>query len=331
MPPFDYLADKLLQIDGDAPIRIVRSHLPEITVVADVVPDPVFVDIGMYLGFPSYGFHKFEGFEDRAGVPLATTKVVDFRDPRGIQKTMYELRDVQGMDIVPDLFAFIPEDLVFPAFQVAFDEVTQEAMEFHAGMVRPGQASAAQTTGGDTEIPPVFLDHDIRGHFGGTEQGVFALIDGKGLCDAMLEIRRGIVPTGVLFDEFQGIRAVAVHLVGGHMDKGAFGAVLANCFQEVERTDGIGVKIVKRNGGRPVVGRLGRSMDYGVGADFLEQVRNPFSVPDVQFMVLETMHCLLEAGLVPSGIALLPEEYGALVVVHSVDVVTLSGKVGANF
>jgi hypothetical protein len=331
MPALHDFRKELLQIDGDAPIRIVRSHLPEVTVVADVVSNPVFIDVSMDLGVARYGFHKFEGFEDGTRVPFAPAKVINFGNPRGIQKTMDELRYVQGMDIVPDLFAFIPEDLVFPAFQVAFDEVTQEAMEFHAGVVRAGQAAPPKTTGGDSEIPPVFLNHDIRGHFGGTEQGVFALVDGKGLGDAVFIFRRGIVPTGVLFDEFQGIRAVAVHLVGGHMDKGAFGAVLANCFQEVERTDGIGVKIVKRNGGRPVVGRLGRSMDYGVGADFLEQVRNPLSVPDVQFMVLETMHCLLEAGLVPSGIALLPEEYGALVVVHSVDVVTLSGKVGANF
>ena len=35
-------------------------------------------------------------------------------------------------------------------------------------------------------------------------------------------------------------------------------------FQQVERTYGIGIKILKRNGRRPVVARLGRGMNNGI-------------------------------------------------------------------
>jgi len=80
------------------------------------------------------------------------------------------------MDVVAHLFAFVAKNLVEAAFDVAFDEVTQKAVEFHAAVVRTGQTAAAQTAGFHAEIAPVFLHHHVARHFRGTKEGVFGLI-----------------------------------------------------------------------------------------------------------------------------------------------------------
>src|ERR1700730_8171009 len=49
LPGFDDLFGDLSQIFGDRPVRVVRRHLPQIAVVADVVADPVLVHVGIPL------------------------------------------------------------------------------------------------------------------------------------------------------------------------------------------------------------------------------------------------------------------------------------------
>ncbi len=65
------------------------------------------------------------------------------------------------MDIIADLLALVAVNLVFAAFKVALHEVAEEAVQFHAGMIRTGQAPAAQATGGQAEVASIFLHHHI--------------------------------------------------------------------------------------------------------------------------------------------------------------------------
>ncbi len=162
------------------------AHFAQIAVVADVVADAVLGHVGVLLFFAAVFFGQREGFQNGAGVGFAAADIIDLPDPRGGDELLDEAADVEGVDVVADLFALIPEDFVFAAFEVAFDEIAQEAVQLDAGVVGAGEASAAQTTGGYAEVASVFLDHDVGGDFGSAEEGVLGLVDGEGLGDAVV-------------------------------------------------------------------------------------------------------------------------------------------------
>ena len=55
----------------DVPRWELRAHFAEVGVVADVVTDTVFIDIGMDLRLAGEFFCDLESFKDRAGIRLA--------------------------------------------------------------------------------------------------------------------------------------------------------------------------------------------------------------------------------------------------------------------
>lgn len=177
LPGFDDLADGFGEADGDVPRRVVGFHFSEVAVVADVVAYAVLVHIGEDLFFSGEGFGDLKGFEDGAGVLFSTAEIVDLGDSRGFAKFPHEAGHILAVDVVAHLLALVAENLVFAAFEIAFHEVAEESVELDAGVVRAGEAAAAQTAGGHVEIASVFLHHDIRRDFGGAEEGVLRLVD----------------------------------------------------------------------------------------------------------------------------------------------------------
>jgi hypothetical protein len=74
------------------------------------------------------------------------------------------------MDVVAHLRAFVAEDPVFAAFEIAFHEIGEKAMELDAGVVRAGQATTAEAAGGNSEVGNLLLHHDIGCHLGGAKE-----------------------------------------------------------------------------------------------------------------------------------------------------------------
>ena len=118
------------------------------------------------------------------------------------------------MNIVADLLSLIAENLVFPPFDGAFDEIAQKTMQFDARVIGAGQAAATQATGRHAEIAAIFLHHHIRRHLRGTEQRMFALVDRQGLGDAVRVSRIGEIPARFKLHQRQGVRTIAVNLIG---------------------------------------------------------------------------------------------------------------------
>ena len=58
-------------------------------------------------------------------------------------------------------------------------------------------------------------------------------------------------------------------------------------FEQVHCADGIGIKIIERNGGGAVMAGLGRRVDNRIRAKSLEQGANAGPVANVQLMVNE--------------------------------------------
>ncbi len=199
-------------------------------------------------------------------------------------------------------------------------------------MVGAGEAAAAQAAGGHAKIPAILLNHDVGRDFGGPEERVLGLVDGKVFGDPIGIGGVGVVPAGVQLGQSNSIGPVAIDLVGGHVDEGGFRAGLAGGFQQVQGADGIGVEVIEGDGGGAVVGGLGGGVDDGIGLEGFQQFKHAGTIPDVEFMVSERFpKGFGEPALVPSGIALWAEEDGSLVVIHAMDVPAEFGKVNANF
>jgi hypothetical protein len=282
----------------------VGFHLAQVAVVADVVTDAVLINVDILLSLAGEALGDLEGLENGAAVLLASTEVVDLGDAGCLDEGRHEAGDVEGVDVVPDLFPLIAEDAVFLALEIALHEVAEEAVELDSGVVGPGEAAAAQAAGGHVEVAAVFLDDNVGGYLGGSKEGVLALVDGEVLGDAVSVGGIGIVPAGLEFLESDGIGAVAVDLVRRHVDEGSLRACTAGSLEYVERANGVGVEVVEGNRRRTVMAGLAGCVDDGVGLHLGHQIEDALTVANVELVMDEALEVILEALLVPAGVPL---------------------------
>ncbi len=179
LPRLDNLSDRFLQALGNVPARVVGFHLPKVTVVADVVSDAALVNVGVLLGLACESLGDLEGFENGAAVILPSPEVIDLGDAGCLDEGRHEAGNIKGVDVVANLFPLVAEDAVFLPLEVALHEVAEESVKLDSGVVRAGEASSTQAAGGHIEVASVFLDDDISGNLGGSEEGVLALVDGE--------------------------------------------------------------------------------------------------------------------------------------------------------
>ncbi len=163
------LLEDIIQGLGDAPRRIMRLHLGQIADVADVVPFPVLVHILPLHGFAGNGGDFLEGFKDGDTVVTTATDVVHLAAAGIIKEGVDEADDVQAMNVVPHLLAFVAEDVVLFSGKVALDEVAEEAVEFDTAVVRASETATAQGAAFHAKVAPVFLHHDVGSDFRRTE------------------------------------------------------------------------------------------------------------------------------------------------------------------
>ena len=317
LPMAHDLADRFIQADADVPLGVVLAHLGEITDVADVIADAVLIHVLEHLGLAGMLLGDLERLPDRAGIGAAATEVVHLRHPGLGNERLDEARHIVGVDVVAHLLTLIAEHLIQPPLQVALHQITQKAMQLHPAVVRPGEAAAPQAAAGQAEIAAVFLHHHVRRQLRRPEQRVLALVDREILGDAVAVGRIVVVPAALQFLQRDAVRPVAIHLVGGEVHKRALGAALARGLQQVERAHRVGVEVVEGDRRCPVVAGLGRRVHDRRGLQLGQQGQHPRPVADVQLGVLEVVpQLLLQALLVPAGVALRPEEHRPLVVVH---------------
>ena len=63
---------------------------------------------------------------------------------------------------------------------------------------------------------------------------------------------------------------------------------LTGGFQQVERSDGICVEVVKGNCSRAVVARLGGRMDDRRQAEFLDEIEDPLAIANIELVMLKS-------------------------------------------
>ena len=99
-------------VTRDVPRRIVRAHLPQVAVVADVIADAVARRRSCSIcGWPVKLLDQLERLEDRAGVGLPAAEVVDLAAARARRRTRAMNRATSSaVDVVADLFALVAEN-----------------------------------------------------------------------------------------------------------------------------------------------------------------------------------------------------------------------------
>jgi hypothetical protein len=90
---------------------------------------------------------------------------VDLRAARILIKSLDKPGDVQRVNVVANLFAFVAVDFVKPTLEVALDQIAEESMQLDSAVIRTSEATAAQAAAAKAEISPIFLNHDIAGNF----------------------------------------------------------------------------------------------------------------------------------------------------------------------
>ena len=242
---------------------------------------------------------------------------------------------VVAVDIVAHLLALVAEDGVGPAGDGAPDQVGEKAVQFGARMGRACQAAAAEGAGLQTEVATVFLGHDIGGHLGSAKDAVLGLVDAHALVDAepVEGVRFVQLPSRFLFNERQGVGAVAVDLVGAGEKEGRLRAELAGGFQQDQGAVGVDGEVGDRLLGRPVVRRLGGGVDdqIDICAVFLEQAVDPLCAADVDIAVAVVLERRFELFPVPPGRPVLAEEILPHIVIDADDIESLCVKVFDRF
>src|SRR5450631_1382517 len=116
----------------------MAADLMEVGIVANVVADSVLLHIAVNLGLSRKLLDELECLQDRRAVGSSASQVVHFSSPWRLDERCHEPRDVERMDIVPNLFALVAEDFVFALLKVAFDEVAEEPVQLYSGVVGSG-------------------------------------------------------------------------------------------------------------------------------------------------------------------------------------------------
>ena len=173
------------------------AHFGEIGNIADVVPFPVFIHVGGEHFLSRQFFDSGKSLQNGAAVGTASTQVIDLARARFFKKCGDKASYIQRVDIVPNLLALVSVHVVGLALEIAFHEVGEKAVELDPAVIGPSETPPAEAAGFHSEVAPVLLNHNIGGHFRGSEEGVFAGVDREGFLDAVGVGRVVVVPAGL--------------------------------------------------------------------------------------------------------------------------------------
>src|SRR5581483_3376645 len=144
---------------------------------------------------------QVDRFQNRKAVAAAAAQVVHLARSRAPVILEKQARDVPAMNLIANLFALVAPDRVFAAGDGADGDVSEVAVQLDRGVLRAGEAAAAEDADGRIEVAAELLAQDISRHFGSAEQRVQALIDRHALVDAVKA--SGIVVALLVLDQRQ--------------------------------------------------------------------------------------------------------------------------------
>src|SRR6516165_2608720 len=169
-PRVMYLGQGGRKVLADAPLGIMRPQLGQIGDVADVITVSARTYIFVLHRFARNFAYGLERLQDRNRVLSSAPDVVNFCRAGSRDEAFDEPSDIEAMDVIANLLSLVTENTVRAPFKVALYQITQETVELDSAVIWPRQTSAAQTTRGHSEVPSIFLHHNVCSHLGCAKQ-----------------------------------------------------------------------------------------------------------------------------------------------------------------
>src|SRR5437867_3375183 len=170
----------------DRPFRKVASKLAEIADVTDVVANSVLLHVVPAYMLAGKFLDELNALEHGSAVLPAAAQIVDFSRP-GIPDEGLERGDhINAVNLIPHLFPFVTVYRIDIARNRDAHQIRKKAVQLHARVSGTCQAASSEDPHLQTEVPAIFLGHDVRRRLGGAEQGMKAAIYAAGLIDSMV-------------------------------------------------------------------------------------------------------------------------------------------------
>src|SRR5215472_7906637 len=106
-------------------------------------------------------FQKFNSFQNGKAILPTTSEIVHFTRPRLLKKFEKHRRDISAVDLIADLFSFVPVHSIRTALDGAHHDVCQISMQLNRSMLRARQASAAKDSDRHLKVAPKLLTQYI--------------------------------------------------------------------------------------------------------------------------------------------------------------------------
>ena len=94
----------------------MAADFPQVAIVTNMIAFAVLLQIAVAHRLTGNIGHQIKGFQNAAGIGLATTQVVYFTAAGSGNKCFYKSSHIGAVNIIPYLLAFVTVNMVFPAF-----------------------------------------------------------------------------------------------------------------------------------------------------------------------------------------------------------------------
>src|SRR5688572_24958008 len=108
---------------------------------------------------------KGDGLLNRQTVGASASEVVHLPAARRSEELQKQARYVAGMNLIPNLFAFITIDCLFETLHGTGRDIRQISMHFDGGMLRSGHAAGPENAHRHLEGPPELLTKNTGSQF----------------------------------------------------------------------------------------------------------------------------------------------------------------------
>src|SRR5207248_9489248 len=155
----------------------MRLKFPDVTDPPDVIADAVGLLVVPGEFATADFFTKRNRFQHGTITKTAATDVVNFSRARLVDKGGKCFHQVEAVNVIAHLLAFVTENPIRPADDTAFHQVGKETMQLRPSVGRAGQATTSETSGRHSKIAAIFLNQDVGGDLRSTEKRMFRRID----------------------------------------------------------------------------------------------------------------------------------------------------------
>ena len=199
-------------------------------------------------------FAHLDGLDHGTVAVPAPADVIDFSGARRANEFHKCFDEIEAVDVVAHLFAFVPKNTVRPAAHGADHQIRKKTVQLSPSMRRSRKTTATERDGRHSEIAAVFLDENVRGDLRRAKERMLRVIDAHGLRNAgLIFVARLDFPAFLQLAQRKAIGRVAIDFVRGCKDQRRLRRKISCGLQQIQCAVRVDSKIGLRIARCPVV------------------------------------------------------------------------------